>query len=273
MIEANSPLYNDAMKTLAATSRTFFIPIDRLPNGLKEAVASAYLCMRAIDEIEDDPSLPASHKTSLLEKISSILVRPFMASDWNYLFRDYHSLLPEVTLRINDWAKLSPSPIAQNIFHATAVMAKGMAVWVQRNWTIRTKDDLDNYTYYVAGLVGELLNEIWHWYDQTDADQELAIAFGRGLQAVNIIRNRDEDLKRGVDFFPDGWEKADMFSYARQNLEMADRYMTQISNKAIYDFCKIPVALAHGTLDIMEAGKRKLTRNAVKAIVKAVTGK
>ena len=41
----------DVMDTLRATSRTFFIPIFHLPPGLQEAVASAYLCMRAIDEI------------------------------------------------------------------------------------------------------------------------------------------------------------------------------------------------------------------------------
>ena len=46
-------VHEDVMDTLRATSRTFFIPISRIPSGLQEAVASAYLCMRAIDEIED----------------------------------------------------------------------------------------------------------------------------------------------------------------------------------------------------------------------------
>ena len=46
-------LQNDALKALKETSRTFYIPISRLPDNLREAVASEYICMRAIDEVED----------------------------------------------------------------------------------------------------------------------------------------------------------------------------------------------------------------------------
>ena len=42
---------DDFLRVLKDTSRTFFIPIVRLPQRLQEAVGSAYLCMRAIDEI------------------------------------------------------------------------------------------------------------------------------------------------------------------------------------------------------------------------------
>ena len=46
-------LPSDVTRVLKNTSRTFFIPIARLPARLQETVASAYLSMRAIDEIED----------------------------------------------------------------------------------------------------------------------------------------------------------------------------------------------------------------------------
>jgi len=38
-----------ALKVLEETSRTFYIPIVKLPGKVQEAVASAYLCLRAID--------------------------------------------------------------------------------------------------------------------------------------------------------------------------------------------------------------------------------
>jgi len=50
----------------------FFISISRLPSGLQEAVASTYLCMRAIDEIEDHPNLDNPLKAKLLQTISSL---------------------------------------------------------------------------------------------------------------------------------------------------------------------------------------------------------
>lgn len=38
-----------ALQILEETSRTFYIPIVKLPPSVQEAVASAYLCLRAID--------------------------------------------------------------------------------------------------------------------------------------------------------------------------------------------------------------------------------
>jgi farnesyl-diphosphate farnesyltransferase len=264
-------LYKEAMDMLLATSRTFFIPISHLPPGLQESVASAYLCMRAIDEIEDHPELSSTSKINLLRSIGLLLEKPVHNSELMALFASYHSFLPEVTLRLGDWQKLCPPSIVPNIRKATAMMSKGMADWVAKGWQIKSEADLDDYTFYVAGLVGVMLSEIWMWHDNIETDREQAIAFGRGLQAVNIIRNRAEDLSRGVDFFPDGWEMADMFSYARRNLALADGYVKSIPLDPILAFCRIPLILAHGTLEALEAGEEKLSRAAVTRLVKQIT--
>lgn len=261
-----------AIDILRETSRTFFIPISRLSPGLKETVTAGYLCMRAIDEIEDHTELQSTIKIDLLRSIGNLLRNPFNENDFNQLFQPYITILPEVSLRLYEWAMLCPSSIAAKIWDATATMAEGMAKWVEKKWQVESVQDLDEYTYYVAGLVGVMLSDIWHWYDGTETDRELAIGFGRGLQAVNILRNRDEDLDRGVDFFPNGWEKPDMFTYARRNLTLADDYKNSIQTKTILEFCNIPLALAHGTLTSLEAGKTKLSRTAVFDIVKRVVG-
>ena len=65
--------YQEAMQMLKLTSRTFYMPIIRLPKGIREAVASGYLCLRAIDEVEDHPTLEGSQKAAILHKISLIL--------------------------------------------------------------------------------------------------------------------------------------------------------------------------------------------------------
>ena len=90
------------------------------------------------------------------------------------------------------------------MLEATAT-GKGMAKWVQKDWVINSEEDLDDYTYYVAGLVGVMLSDIWKWHDGTETDEHLAIGFGRGLQAVNILRNYKEDeLEELVSFLRDG---------------------------------------------------------------------
>lgn len=262
-------LHNLAADQLYRTSRTFFIPISQLPTGLWEAVTSAYLCMRAIDEIEDHTKLLATDKIYLLNSINHVLQsdRENYESQINMLFRPYSSILPDVTLLLNEWIRLAPPPIAKRILISTATMAEGMAKWVDKNWCIHTEEDLDQYTYYVAGLVGLLLSDIWIWHDNIQTDRHLAIAFGRGLQAVNIIRNRSEDSERGVNYFPNGWSTEDMFLYAKRNLQLADRYTEAIDHGPIYNFCKIPLTLAHATLNTLSAGEYKLTRKEVIQLV------
>lgn len=259
-------LLERGLEMLELTSRTFFIPIQRLPPGLIEAVGSAYLCMRAIDEIEDHPTLDSATKVRLLRNISQTLQasgEEIRIDDLLIVNNGYQESLPAVTVQLVDWASLAPRDIAPRIWDATASMADRMADWASNSWTVSTQADLDRYTFGVAGAVGLILSELWAWYDGTRADRALAIGFGRGLQAVNILRNRPEDLARGVDFYPTGWDEQMMQAYARQNLAKASAYVQALPEGPALDFCKIPLALAYATLDALAQGKIKLERSEV----------
>jgi len=263
-------LRHNALEVLKETSRTFYIPISMLPSGLLESVASAYLCMRAIDEVEDHPELDNSTKAKILHRISLNLQAATENSTIEDFSRDlsqYQAILPDVTLRVGEWAMLAPESIGPRIWDATAAMADRMAYWSETNWKIETESDLDQYTFSVAGAVGLLLSDLWAWHDGTQTNRSHAIGFGRGLQSVNIIRNRNEDLRRGVSFIPKGWRIEDMHVYARRNLKLADQYTKSLSAGPALKFCKIPLTLAYGTLDIMALGKEKLSRSDVLALV------
>ena len=260
----------EALDMLESTSRTFFIPISRLPPGLLDAVASSYLCLRAIDEIEDHPQLGNLTKANLLHAISLSLqavggdeFSNNMAdiTNGNYLF------IPEVSQRLRDWLLLAPQSIAYRICDATAAMADRMAYWAENGWQVRTEADLDRYTFGVAGAVGLLLSDLWAWYDGTQTNRCYAIGFGRGLQAVNILRNRPEDLSRGVDFFPDGWDEEDLQAYSRQKLALADAYVGELPQGPALEFCTVPLALAYATLNALARGERKLSRSEVLRLV------
>jgi len=263
-------LHKEAMDMLKKTSRTFYIPITFLEPTLKKAVASAYLCMRAIDEIEDHEALGAQEKQQLLLATSEMLLKDFNQKEYEQLVAPYRDILPEVSLRLGDWLSICPTDLVGTVKTYTSEMAEGMAKWVGKNWQVKTKEDLDEYTYYVAGLVGVMLTDLWKWNADVDTDRELAIAYGRGLQAVNILRNKDEDSERGVQFFPEGWTRADMFVYAEDNLALADEYIKSIHRRSIVLFCKLPLALAHKTLKALKNGKEKMTRAEVEATVEEV---
>jgi farnesyl-diphosphate farnesyltransferase len=268
-------LRQDALAVLKETSRTFYIPICRLPDELLEAVSSAYLCLRAIDEIEDHPDLDNSLKATLLRKISLNFQSATEAEPIQFSFMDLDArtvALPEVSQRIGDWAALAPAVIAPRIWEATASMADRMAHWAECGWKIDTEEQLNQYTFSVAGSVGLLLSDLWAWHDGTQTDRALAVGFGRGLQAVNILRNHKDDLLRGADFFPDGWGEQDMHSFARRNLRLADAYTRSLPPGPVMEFCKIPLTLAHGTLQALSMGELKLSRARVMALIDQVLG-
>lgn len=260
------------MSMLKKTSRTFYIPISRLDLGLREAVTSAYLCMRAIDEIEDHEDLAGKLKAELLLGIHDAFQTPQITEATRQLLAPYKAVLPAVTMRLDEWMDLCPTSGAPIVNRYIAKMALQMSEWVENGWEIHTEEDLDRYTYSVAGMVGEMLSELWLWHDGTQSDLMKAVAFGRGLQAVNILRNRNEDIKRGVDFFPDGWEFKEMQQYTRRNLELADSYIADLKDGPALKFCKVPLALAHATVNLIAIGGSKLTRDTVLKIVSRVTG-
>lgn len=268
---SQTQLNKEAMKMLKETSRTFYIPITLLGTTLKNTVGSAYLCMRAIDEIEDHETMDAEVKQQLLHKTSELLKEPFNREAYEELVTPYQDVLPEVTLRLADWLLICPEGILDEVKESTSIMATGMADWVKRDWLVESREDLDDYTYCVAGLVGEMLAKIWDWYDGTKTDKEYAIGYGRGLQAVNILRNQEEDFEeRGVRFIPTGWTRQDVFDYAEENLKLGDAYINDLSRGRIKIFSKIPLELAKKTLATMQSGNEKMTRQEVEEVVEQI---
>lgn len=269
MTQRNFP--KDAMRVLKETSRTFYIPITFLDKELKHTVASAYLVMRAIDEIEDHEEVENDTKHTILMQVSDLLKQPFDEEQYLQLLAPVKDKMPEVTLRLGDWLRACPENTVHIVMNSAHEMAYGMAKWVKADWNIQTKEDLDDYTYYVAGLVGVMLSDIWEQSAGVKTDRDLAIGYGRGLQAVNILRNEQEDYdERGVSFVPDDWTRQDLFDYADENLAKADEYMKSINKKTILLFCRLPLALAHKTLKAMKNGREKISRQEVEETVEEV---
>lgn len=265
-------IQKDAMRVLKETSRTFYIPITFLQKELKMAVATAYLAMRAIDEIEDHEQVDNDTKHDMLLAISELLKQqPFDETSYAKLLAPQKELWPEVTIRLGDWLKACPEKALPIVTAATSEMAMGMGKWSKANWQIHSRDDLDDYTYYVAGLVGVMLSELWYAFEGIKTDRDLAIGYGRGLQAVNILRNEQEDLnERGVSFVPEGWGRSELFAYAEENLAKADEYMKSINKRTVLLFCRLPLALAHKTLKAMREGREKMSRAEVEKTVEEV---
>lgn len=268
---ADKKFPKDAMRVLKETSRTFYIPITFLEKELKHTVASAYLVLRAIDEIEDHEALSNDMKYNMLMQISELFKETFDEDKYLQILAPVKNDMPEVTIRLGEWIDACPENTRAVVLEASSEMAYGMAKWAKANWDIHTKADLDDYTYYVAGLVGVMLSQLWDLCAGVKTDRDLAIGYGRGLQAVNILRNQHEDYEeRGVSFVPDDWDRDDLFEYAKDNLAKADAYMKDINKKTILLFCRLPLALAHKSLKAMKNGREKISRSEVEETVEEI---
>lgn len=265
-----------AIRLLTSTSRTFVVPIMRAPGKLRKAIGSAYLCMRAIDEIEDHPDMPGTIKDQLLSGISERLLNAeseLPVNAFDDLLNPHRDTLPEVSMKLGRLLSWTPPEMRGLVERSTGDMAHAMAGWVRNEWHIVTEHDLDRYTFDVAGRVGLMLSAFWRWHEDVDTPDDEAVSFGRALQAVNILRNDGEDAQRKVNFYPAGWTRADMMDYTRRQMVHADRYMERLPrDSAAYDFCVIPLSLAKSTLEALEQGKEKLSRDDVMRVIASCTG-
>ncbi|MFC4891248.1 squalene/phytoene synthase family protein [Streptomyces beijiangensis] len=244
------------IETLKGTSRTFFLPIMRLDGELRDTVAAYYLANRALDQIEDHPALSADSKIRLLRGASRLLQQEaFTREETDLLFRPHQAELEPVTRAFYDWAvQLPPHDVAPRLWDSLAALADRMADWVQEDFRIDDEADLDRYTFAVASSIGITLSDLWNRHAGIVTPMPEAVAFGRTVQAANIAWNHTDDLRRGVDFYPQGWSTDDMCAYVRKHLPGADGYIRSLPAGPIRDFCSLTLDICRATLTAMEEG-------------------
>jgi farnesyl-diphosphate farnesyltransferase len=202
---------------LQGVSRTFALTIPQLPPGLCKLVTNAYLLCRIADTIEDEHALHAHQKRRFAEQFIDVVAgrspaEPFAAT--------LHPLLSSNTIEAErDLIRNSATVIRVTHSFAPAqrailercvtVMAEGMA-WFQANQSPGGLPDLPHlnaYCYYVAGVVGEMLTQLFCDYSEDIARNRsqllaLAVSFGQGLQMTNILKDVWEDRSRGACWLP-----------------------------------------------------------------------
>jgi len=232
-------------------SQSFYSPIKKLPQDFQDSVASLYLCLRAVDEIEDHEILKTNEKVELLTSVSEILQNSNfkdIESNLTLSFKKFNCL-PSVTTNLIEYLKQAPSDLRNRISDTTSAMAIRMVPWVVNNWEIKTQQDFDQYFYAVAGTPGLMLCEIFQHYENLRPNRTLGVQFGKFLQVVNIIRGREEDLKRGVDFYPDDWTENNIIEYGFNISNDVYKFIDSLESESnSYAFCKEIADLALSVL-------------------------
>ncbi len=179
--------------------------------------------------------------------------------------------------------------IAGALLAHTRRTALGMAEFVARQDTagvivLADLEDLRRYAYAVAGIVGELLTALFAANEPALAGPEVrarldaeAVLFGEALQLVNILKDAPADAREGRAYLPRGVDRSTVVDLARSDLVHAERYVEVLAEAGgaarTVAFCELPLRLAIATLDRLDAGAAKLTREEVYRIFADVTAR
>ena len=204
-------------RLLQEVSRTFAFTIPQLPHRLRWPVTNAYLLCRIADTIEDEHALPLAQKQEFLERFVRVAAGHGDATSFS---RDLGSLLSSSTDRrerdlvancsrvIGITARLGSGQRGA-IVRCLRIMSGGMLEFQQNRNPVGLKDcsGLDRYCYYVAGVVGEMLTELFCDYS-TEVNKQrkdllaLSVSYAQGLQMTNILKDVWDDRRRGVCWLP-----------------------------------------------------------------------
>ncbi|APR77691.1 Squalene synthase [Minicystis rosea] len=264
----------DIDRLLVRTSRTFALAIPFLPAPLAREVGVAYLLFRIADTFEDATCWPRAERLAALAEFDRVLQAPDhagveqLAAAWVKArpcdHAGYLELLGETPAVFAELDGFDPTRRAAIVRH-TLRTSQGMADFVSRgdaegNLHLATLADLKHYCYIVAGIVGELLTELFlHFAPLESARAALeanSIAFGEGLQLVNILKDADSDARHGRVYLPAGLDRAEILAIARDDLRAASDYVLALQSagapRGIVSFTALPVLLARATLDRVE---------------------
>jgi farnesyl-diphosphate farnesyltransferase len=278
--------------SLQGTSRTFAVAIPLLAPARRFQVGLTYLLFRVADSIEDAAEAATARKLELLEEFERSLSSAGVAG----AAVSFGGLWPSGSA---EEQLMQAAPRLLRLFHelpeAAAVAIRrslcgtlqGMRAFLSgsagsgRQIFIETLSDLRLYCYSVAGIVGELLTDLFVLDHDCPSEaardlRELAVPFGEFLQLINILKDSDGDLSDGRIFIPSGATREAVTEIACSSHGDAERYLQLLERchfpADIIAFCRFIFLLAEGSLECLQRGGpgSKLSRNAVQEILQRV---
>jgi farnesyl-diphosphate farnesyltransferase len=221
MAELSAALLDPLLKRV---SRSFYLSLRILPRGVREPVGLAYLFARAADTIADTRFLRPADRLVHLEALRDAFLIgtavPF--SRLPAALAPHQQNPAERTLLLGlpqAFATYRALPAGDRVAIRRVLLAitQGMRMDLStfpgeeegRVVALQTMEDLDRYTYWVAGSAGEFWTDIHLAHRPAlagwdgEAMRRRAVRFGQGLQMTNILRDLPRDLQIGRCYLPE----------------------------------------------------------------------
>jgi farnesyl-diphosphate farnesyltransferase len=206
---------------LRATARSFYLTLRVLPARVRPQIGLAYLLARTTDTLADTEIVPPAQRLAALQQLRErILDRASAPLNFSELAGQQGSpaeklLLEKVEASLAALARLAPAD-RELVRRVLVIITEGQELDLRRFarpsadkiTALATAAELDDYTYRVAGCVGEFWTRLCraHLFPGANLDESRLLAdgirFGKGLQLVNILRDLPADLANGRCYLP-----------------------------------------------------------------------
>lgn len=190
MSDPNEPIsaplesaYANARAICRAHARSFYFASHFLPDPKRQHAYAVYAFCRLLDDAADE-----SGSVEAVERFERAL-------DDVYGGRNLNGSAPHPAL--NAFAH------TVRVCRIPRERFEELAVGCRMDFTVTryaTWNELENYCYHVAGVVGLIMCDVFGLRHQ--AAREQAIAMGNAMQLTNILRDVREDLDRGRLYLP-----------------------------------------------------------------------
>jgi farnesyl-diphosphate farnesyltransferase len=208
---------------LKRVSRSFYLTLRILPRSLRTPIGLAYLFARAADTIADTALIGSAERLTLLEQFRSLFQRydvttlavlrgALVGPQRIPAERELLSCLEECFVVFQACTPGDQARISRLLLTLTQGMVMDLTTFPAehdgRVVALKTRQELDQYTYYVAGCVGEFWTDMhlahrpalqgWN----VEIMKQRGLRFGKGLQMTNILRDLAQDLRIGRCYLP-----------------------------------------------------------------------
>jgi farnesyl-diphosphate farnesyltransferase len=304
----------EMLALLRGVSRSFYLSIRLLPPVLRQPIAVAYLLARGADTLADTTSLATGERLSKLQTWAGA-IQGLTASSAVQMLSDCFApsvedprerqliiALPQCLIWLDELAQEDREDVRAVLGHIT----RGQSLDLERFGdgrqprALETAAQLHEYTYLVAGCVGEFWTDLGFRHLPGFATlprremRELGRGYGMGLQLVNILRDPAADLAAGRCYFPGDelaaagiapqdivrkparfeavWQRWQ--AQAQEGLNLGMRYADAVNSRRVRAASALPALLGTRTLALLRAAgprrlehKVKLPRSEVRAIM------
>lgn len=228
---------------LKSVSRSFYLTLRALPKALREPISLAYLLARASDTIADTTGISADAKSRHLRAFGAMLEHGIeqeklaaLRAEITTPHQGEQMLIAELS-RCFTWLAAQRADDRADIVEVLKKITRGQKLDVLRFQdatrvvALQNVAELEEYTYLVAGCVGEFWTKLCfrhlrNFSRENEAPmREWGINFGKGLQLVNILRDLPTDLRAGRCYLPADKLNAAELDFKNPDQKVFDRWL------------------------------------------------